>query len=242
MLIQVKNSVGLQQKDRSSIFWTVIGWGLARRLISWNFAPDQNALGERDHPVDKTETCEVCHGLELGSIAMVDAANYSAVETLRDGRRLEICAFRPSDQAELQSAVGRTSARSLYRRFFTVKRSFSEKERGFFLNVDFVGHVALMAWTEESGQEVIVGGGRYVVVEPGKAEVAFVVIDQYQGQGVGAALMRHLASIARAAGLKELVAEVLAENAPMLKVFEKSGLPTTTTREADVVQVSLRLN
>ncbi|MFL5030577.1 MAG: GNAT family N-acetyltransferase, partial [Xanthobacteraceae bacterium] len=91
------------------------------------------------------------------------------------------------------------------------------------------------------GQKVIVGGGRYVVVQPGKAEVAFVVIDQYHGQGVGAALMRHLAAIARAAGLQELIAEVLSENVAMLKVFEKSGLPMTTTCEFEVVQVTLRL-
>jgi GNAT superfamily N-acetyltransferase len=172
---------------------------------------------------------------------MLDAANYSAVETLRDGRQVEIRAFRPGDRADLESAVARTSVQSLYRRFFTVKRSFSEREREFFLNVDFIGHVALMAWAEESARRVIAGGGRYVVVEPGKAEVAFVVVDQYQGLGIGAALMRHLAAIARSAGLQELIAEVLPENVPMLKVFEKSGLPMTTINEHEVVQVTLRL-
>ena len=58
----------------------------------------------------------------------------------------------------------------------------------------------------------------------------------------GAALMRHLAVIARDASLRELIAEVLPENAPMLKVFEKSGLPVSTTRESTVVHVSLRLS
>jgi ribosomal protein S18 acetylase RimI-like enzyme len=98
-----------------------------------------------------------------------------------------------------------------------------------------------MAYAEELGQQVIVGGGRYVVVQPGKAEVAFVVIDQYQGQGIGSTLMRHVAAVARAAGLQELVAEVLAENVPMLKVFEKCGLSMTKIRESEVVQVTLRL-
>jgi len=173
---------------------------------------------------------------------MLDAANYSAVETLRDGRQVEIRAFRSGDRDDLLAAVGRTSAQSLYRRFFTAKRSFSEREREFFLNVDFIDHVALMAWVDESARRVIAGGGRYVVVEPGKAEVAFVVVDHYQGQGIGAALMRHLATIARAAGLQELIAEVLPENMPMLKVFEKSGLPMTTIDEHEVVQVTLRLS
>jgi GNAT superfamily N-acetyltransferase len=102
-------------------------------------------------------------------------------------------------------------------------------------------HVALVALIEEAGQKTIVGGGRYVVVQPGKAEVAFVVIDQYHGQGIGSLLLQHLATIARAAGLHELIAEVLPENKAMLKLFERSGLPMTTTRETDVVHVNLQL-
>ena len=88
---------------------------------------------------------------------------------------------------------------------------------------------------------MIAGGGRYIVVKPGKAEVAFAVVDQYQGQGIGATLMHHLTAIARGAGLKELIAEVLPDNVPMLKVFEKSGLPLSTKREPQVVHVALRL-
>jgi len=172
---------------------------------------------------------------------MTDAASYSAVETLRDGQQIEIRAFRPKDRSELEAVVGGLSTQTLYRRFFTVKRHFSEREREFFLNVDFVDHVALMAWMDEAGRKIIVGGGRYVVVQPGKAEVAFVVIDRHQGQGIGAVLMRHLAGIARAAGLQELIAEVLPENKPMLKVFEKSGLPMEAINEYEVVQVSLKL-
>ena len=172
---------------------------------------------------------------------MVEAANYSAFETLRDGRRVEIRALRPEDRADLIAAVGRSSAQSLYRRFFVVKRDIAEPEIEFFLNIDFVDHVALVAVVDESGRRVIAGGGRYIVVEPGKAEVAFAVVDQYQGQGLGAALMHHLAAIARRAGLEELIAEVLPDNVPMLKVFEKSGLPLSVKREPQVVHVALRL-
>jgi len=53
--------------------------------------------------------------------------------------------------------------------------------------------------------------------------------------------MHHLAAIARESGLKELIAEVLPDNVPMLKVFEKSGLRLSTTREARVVHVALQL-
>ena len=171
----------------------------------------------------------------------MEAAKYSATEALRDGRRVEIRALRPDDRADLLAAAARTSEQSLYRRFFAVRRSFTEREIAFFLNPDFVNHVALVTVVEESGRPVIVGGGRYVVTQPGKADVAFAVVDQYQGQGIGAALMRHLAAIARAAGLEELIAEVLPDNIPMLQVFENSGLRLDTRCEPQVVHLALRL-
>jgi GNAT superfamily N-acetyltransferase len=172
---------------------------------------------------------------------MLEAARYSAMDRLRDGRRVEIRSLRPEDEGDFLAAVDRTSAQSLYRRFFGAKRYFSEQERAFFLNVDFTNHVALVAVVEIESRAAIVAGGRYVVLRPGVAEVAFVVIDDYQGQGIGAALVRHLAAIARSAGLKELVAEVLPENISMLKVFEKSGLKLSTKRGPGVVHVALQL-
>jgi len=171
----------------------------------------------------------------------LEAANYSASETLRDGRRLEIRALRPNDRAGLAAAVARSSDQSLYRRFFSLKRSFSESEVEYFLNVDFINHVALVAVVDEDGRPAIAGGARYIVEQPGMAEIAFAVVDEYQGQGIGAALMRHLAAIAVSAGLKELIAEVLPDNMPMLKVFEKSGFPRSVKHEAQVVHVSLAL-
>jgi GNAT superfamily N-acetyltransferase len=121
------------------------------------------------------------------------------------------------------------------------KRDFSEKERDFFLNIDFVNHVALVATVKEAERVFIVAGGRYIVEKPGTAEIAFAVVDDYQGQGIGAVLLRHLATIARQAGLKEFTAEVLPDNTPMLKVFERSGLKVSTKRSADGVHAVLQL-
>jgi RimJ/RimL family protein N-acetyltransferase len=170
---------------------------------------------------------------------LFDPAAFHVTETLRDGRRVMIRAQRPDDREELLAAVQRASTETLYHRFFAVKREFSSEEAHFFLDIDFVNHVALVAEAVEDGRRVIVGGCRYVVVEPGRAEVAFSVIDAYQKLGLGTALMHHIAAIGREAGLQELVADVLSDNAPMLKVFERSGLRLTSTREGSVVHVSL---
>lgn len=172
---------------------------------------------------------------------MPEARDYRAIERLRDGRQIEIRALRPDDKDDMLAAIGRTSTESLQRRFFVVKRGFSQKEIDFFMKIDFSNHVALVALADEEGRPTIVGGGRYVVVEPGKAEVAFVVIDGYQGQGLGAHLMRHLAGIARDAGLTELTAEVLPETTAMRKVFSKFGFRPGPRPDPQVIHLVMHL-
>ena len=168
-------------------------------------------------------------------------ANYSAHEYLRDGRPVEIRALRPDDEPDMLAAIDRTGAESLQRRFFVTKRGFSEKEKAFFMDIDFVDHVALVAVIDEGGRPAIVGGSRYVVTSAGVAEVAFVVIDSCQGQGIGALLTRHLTGLARAAGLKELVADVLPGNVAMRKVLGKFGFRAARSMDPQVVHLTLPL-
>ncbi|UPJ48209.1 GNAT family N-acetyltransferase [Bradyrhizobium sp. 200] len=172
---------------------------------------------------------------------MPDAAEYSVREHLRDDRPITIRALRPGDRDEMLVAIGRTSTQSLQRRFFAPKKGFSEREMAFFLDIDFESHVAIVAETAEDGRSVIAGGGRYIVIQPGKAEIAFVVVDAYQGQGIGTILMRHLAILARDAGLKELVAEVLPGNTAMLKLFKKFGFRSGSKGSPQVIHLTLQL-
>lgn len=168
-------------------------------------------------------------------------ATYSTRERLRDGRPIQIRALRPDDEAEMLAAVDRTNPELLRRRFFVTRRGFSEKEKTFFMHIDFVNHVALVAEIEEGGTLTIIGGGRYIVTEPGEAEVAFVVIDAYQGQGIGALLARHLIDLARAAGLKRLTADVLPENVAMRKVLGKFGFRSAQSLDPQVTHLTLPL-
>jgi RimJ/RimL family protein N-acetyltransferase len=166
---------------------------------------------------------------------------YSKVEVLRDGHRVEIRALRPADRSALETAVDRTSPLSLYRRFFAVRTVFTEEQANYFVDVDFKTHVALVAVVDDGTEPTIAGGGRYVLVANDKAEIAFMIIDAYQGRGIGGMLLRHLVAIAKNAGIRQFVAEVLPENAPMLKLFEKSGLHINLQSERDVTHVTLDL-
>jgi RimJ/RimL family protein N-acetyltransferase len=173
---------------------------------------------------------------------MADAINYTARELLHDGSKVEIRALRQEDEALMLAAIERTSAQSLQRRFFVMKRRFSEQERAFFMNVDFKNHVAIVALAEDAVRKAIAGGGRYVVFDPGRAEMAFVVVDAWQGRGVGSILMRHLVKLASDAGLQELTADVLSENIPMRKVFEKFGFTPAAHQDPHITHLVLKLS
>jgi RimJ/RimL family protein N-acetyltransferase len=172
---------------------------------------------------------------------MPEPITYTARELLRDGGQIEIRALQREDEADMLAAVGKASVQSLQRRFFVMKRHFSDKERAFFMDIDFKNHVAIVALAEEAGRKVIVGGGRYIVFEPGRAEMAFVVIDTWQGRGIGSILMRHLVKIASDAGLRELTAEVLPENAAMIRVFRKFGFSPASRRDPQTLHLVRKL-
>ncbi len=173
-------------------------------------------------------------------------SQYHAEDRLRDGRCVWLRAIQPSDRDLLREGLHHLSPESAYRRFFSAKRDLSDGELDYLTQIDFVNHVALVALVDHGSGPLLVGTARYIVehseTSPESAEVAFVVGDAHQRLGIGAVLLRHLAAIARANGLRALHALVLAENRPMMSVFRKSGLPMTTAcSEPGVHEVSLKL-
>lgn len=172
---------------------------------------------------------------------MLNPASFSVRAPLRHGGEIEIRALRPSDRNALRLAVASASNRSLYRRFFGVRREFSDAEVAGFVDVDFKNEVALVAVSHASGHELIIAGARYILVRPGIAEVAFMVVDEFQGRGIASTMLRHLAELARAAGVTAFVAEVMPDNTAMLRVLERSGLQLHQRRDRDIVEVTVEL-
>ena len=77
--------------------------------------------------------------------------------------------------------------------------------------------------------------------KPGRAELAFIIAEPYRERGIASLLLGHLARIAHDAGLSAFEAEVLAYNAPMLAVLQRSGLPICRRREGNIIHVTLCL-
>ena len=173
----------------------------------------------------------------------MDPRNYNANETLRDGTVVAIRSICREDSGSLLAAFNSMDKESVYRRFFSPKKGLSPAELEQLTGVDFNKTVALVVTTQTAEGEVLIGGGRYAVDDPGSgnAEVAFMTSSNYRGLGIASLILSHLACIARDAGVTRFGADVLAENQPMLAVFRRSGLPMKTRRDGSTFHVTLSL-
>ena len=171
------------------------------------------------------------------------ASRYSRHEKLRDGSTIVIRAIRPDDRVRLLEHFKSLSDESIYFRFSGLKRALTEADLDYYTRLDFADHVGLAAVITENGRERFIGVGRYIVKASGdqdlkRAEVAFAVLDSYQGRGIGTLLLEHLAAIGRERGIREFVAEVMGANTKMIDVFEHSGFKVHQSREPGDVQVT----
>jgi acetyl coenzyme A synthetase (ADP forming)-like protein len=168
-----------------------------------------------------------------------DASSYTADVVLRDGGSIHLRAIRPDDRGRLLEHFGRLSATSVHYRFFGTKRRLSDEELTRFTVLDFQRAAALVATLRDEDQERIIGVGRYALEDDSsRADVAFAVLDEHQGRGIGTVLLEHLAVLARARGVTEFHADVLGDNARMLDVFAKSGFRVTRALDGGVFHVS----
>ena len=149
-----------------------------------------------------------------------------------DGLHYRVRPIRPDDASLLVAFHGQLSTRSVYLRFFTVHPTLSESEVRRFTTVDYVDRLALVATVEDR----LVGVARYDRA-PGatEAEIAFVVVDEYQHHGIGSRLLDDLADAARARGVRTFRADTLAENHAMLDVFRHTGFPVSAHTEYGTV-------
>jgi RimJ/RimL family protein N-acetyltransferase len=99
--------------------------------------------------------------------------------------------------------------------------------------------VVLVVVQREDKEEVF-GMGQYFIDEnTHNAEVAFVVRDDYQNQGIGAELLSYLTYLAKRKGLHGFTATVLMDNKPMLMLFEKAGFMIDQMPESGAYELKL---
>jgi acetate---CoA ligase (ADP-forming) len=156
---------------------------------------------------------------------------------LRDGSTMRLRAPRREDGARLLAFFHDLSDRSLYLRFHgrpTVDAHLVDPV----LEPDWIERGALVGTKDDR----IVAIANYVRLRNARsAEVAFAVADALQGRGIATRLLEQLADAAASNGIEEFVAEVMFDNAAMLRVFSEAGFETKRETVSGTTEVRLAL-
>jgi acyl-CoA synthetase (NDP forming)/GNAT superfamily N-acetyltransferase len=154
---------------------------------------------------------------------------------LMDGRIVHVRPVSEEDREALSELYTRVSPRSRYLRFFTAGISIDREVQRLVAPSD--DHVVLLA--EHDG--LAVGVASYEILNSSQAEIALLVDDAWQGDGIGSLLIEHLAAVARRAGIQELVGDVLATNVTMLRTSTglAPGIARDHGEDPEVVRVHI---
>lgn len=144
------------------------------------------------------------------------------VVRLRNGAVVRIRPIRPDDAPRLIELYDHLSRHTAYQRFFTIMRRLPPDWAKILATVDYRRRLALVVEHDTPTGVELIGVGRYEPSsEPDAAEVAFVVQDDWQGQGLGTILLEDLLAAAAARGIERFVAFVLADNRRMLDLLKR---------------------
>jgi len=231
--------------SRGDVRYVVTEYGIAD-LWGKNIRERANALIAIAHPAFRQELADRAKQRHyLFPDQIVPRATYPWKEQrsahLRDGTAVVLRPARVTDEQALQAMFYSLSDESIYRRFLGRKQAHPHEEMQQLVDLDYDNNMALVA--HDTRSEQLLGVSRYDVdAATGLAEIAFCIRDASQGRGLGTLLMQRMAEIAYQRGIAGFCADVLASNVAMLRVFHRSGHHVTSTLDAGVYNLEVRLN
>jgi CRP-like cAMP-binding protein len=159
--------------------------------------------------------------------------------TLGDGTPILLRPLLPSDRGGFTAAVRGLSADSRRRRFFSPGQP-SPQMMEYLTDIDYFDHFAWVVLEDRARPDGL-ATARYVRQDEDHeaAEMAFGVVDRFQGRGIGTFLLGALGVAAGEAGIGRIVGHVLADNVPMRAVFAKAG-GATAFSEPGVVRIEVQ--
>jgi acyl-CoA hydrolase/RimJ/RimL family protein N-acetyltransferase len=154
--------------------------------------------------------------------------------------------FRPvraSDERLFQEYLYKLSERSIYLRFFQVRKDFPHELAQQMVAVDYSENMGIVATMGTSDTAPVVAAGHWMRdYGENTAEVAFSVADEYQGRGMGSHMLRFLIRLARERGLRGFHATVIAGNIAMMRVFQKCGYVLHTDYDSGEIALSFQFD
>jgi len=146
---------------------------------------------------------------------------YKSMFLLPSGKTMEIRPQQPSDEFAYRNFFYSLREETIYFRFFYKMKLFShEVAQKQWASVDYHKNMSLIGMVQKGGHKEIMAIGSYAD-DGDRAEVAFVVREDFQSMGIASHFLVKLEAIARENDYKGFTATVLKENAAMLKVFKR---------------------
>jgi RimJ/RimL family protein N-acetyltransferase len=173
-----------------------------------------------------------------------DLKQYSDVLRARDGSPVTVRFVEPRDAEELQSYFRALSTRSRYNRFLGAMSELPHNLLDHFIHVGERDEFSVVATIKADGFETVVGEARYAFhADTESLEFGLSIDDRWQGQGIGAALLRNLECRAAAFGAASLFGDTLRSNDAMQGLARKSGFAfSANTDDWKLVRVEKRIN
>jgi len=159
---------------------------------------------------------------------------------LKDGSRVFLRPLKLTDEPLLRDMFYRLSPDSVRSRFFRMLHAMPHEKLQEFLRIDYKDEMALVVLGDRSETARMVGFAHYSKDPATRfADVAFLVRDDWHGRGMGTALLSTLAETARKNGILGMTADVLLDNAGMLRVFQQGGYPIESALENGVYHLRM---
>ena len=166
------------------------------------------------------------------------------MQRLAGGAPILIRRIRPDDKELLVRGLQGLSELSARRRFLTPKRRFTAAELRYLTEIDHHDHVALVAESPIQPVRSLIGVARFVrsPEDPTLAELAVVVGDDFQQQGLATALLTRLARAASERGVKRWRATMLTSNEPARRLVQgAAGRPVRAVHDGPVDELEFEL-
>ncbi len=162
--------------------------------------------------------------------------------TLKNGSKVVLRPIKPSDATLKQHLFYSLSKEAVTKRYLGSLKTMPLKRVWPYVIVDYSNEMVLVVATMEEGREIVVAIGSYSrIPNTDTAEVALLVRDDWQNQGLGTTLFRNLVEIALKYGIEEFTAWVMNDNDRMMHIFRKSGYPMKYGIEGDLYHANLAL-
>ena len=140
--------------------------------------------------------------------------------TLPSGSRVLVRPIAADDKDKLARGLRQLSEASIRKRFLAAKPRFTRAELRYLTEVDGVNHIALVAVLEDDPDQLVaVARSVRLPDREATAEMAIVVGDPWQNQGLGRAMATALADAALAVGIRRFAATMLGDNEPARRLM-----------------------